>query len=263
MNIGKKKQKQPVREKIKFFQKNWASILSITVSVVAVLISIQSNIYNKRSSNSDILIEDYREVFDTSSNEVDNNSDSQAWYVSVYGCKSENNNEYILHFSTIGEFWISNTGGLNTTLLTTEFTSDIDIYDYRDDSDKYYNTWAASVIYEFPNSDTIGEIGEEINLLEMQAGKGLPVNIIAYTLAFFPTENDALRYAYPLLNGDSFQNPVEKKGTWIFRFSDGKTYSKTYNQAHIYLSAFNANKPDTLSRQLETSCEIMDKKVLP
>lgn len=246
VNFRKKKKKQPVSEKIKFFQKNWASIISVIVSVVAVLISIQSNIYSKRASNSDMLIEDIEEVY--------NNSSNQTWYVSVYGCKNDYANDYILNFSTVGEFWISNTGGLDTTLLATEFTSDIDIYDYRVGFDKHY-TWSTSV-YEHPNFDMIGD---EINLLEIHAGKGLPVNMRALILAFFPTENDALRYSNSLMNGDPYHNLTEKRGTWIFRFSDGKTYRKSYDQVDIRLSRSSADKPKTFSQQLETSCEIMNK----
>jgi hypothetical protein len=245
MNFRKKK-KQSVSEKSKFFQKNWASIISVIVSVIAILISIQSNIYSKRISNSDMLIEDYGEVH--------NNSSNKPWYVSVYGCKNDYANDYILNFSTGGEFWISNTGGLDATLLATDFTSDIDIYDYRVGFDKNY-TWKTS-IYEHPNPDIFGD---EISLLEMPAGKGLPVQLTAQILAFFPTENDALRYSNSLMNGDSYHNLTEKSGTWIFRFSDGKTYSKSYDQVDITLSRGSADKPQTFSQQLETSCEIMNK----
>jgi len=231
---------------IKFFKKNWVNVVSILISVIALLISIQSNTYSKKSSNSQIQIEDIGEVYA--------NNNKQTWYITVYGCSDDDSDGYILHFSTVGEFWVSNTGGLDTTLLVTDFASDIKTFDYRF-GQREIDSWSASV-YEHPNSETRGAY---ISLLEVTAGKGVPIYTSADSIAYFETADDAIHYFQSLIQGDSNQGLVEKRGIWLFRFSDGETYSKSYSMAEIKLMVYDKNKPNNLKGQLETSCNEMRK----
>jgi hypothetical protein len=244
--VNAEKKKQRVNEVVKFLKKNWASTISLVISIIAVLISMQSNMYSRKASSSDILIEDIGELY--------NRGNHQTWYATVYGCDDDYSDGYVLHFNTGGEFWLSNMGGLDTTLLATYFVSDIDIYDSRVNFNKD-NTWRASV-YEHPN---LYFIGDEINSVEIPAGKGLPVNVLADTEAYFPTVDAAIQYFQSLI-GDSTQKLIDKRGAWIFRFSDGKTYSKAYDKADLRLMDYLADKPKTLKEQLETSCKVMDRK---
>lgn len=237
------KKKKTENKVLDFLKKNWANTISISISIIAILISIQSNAYSRKSSNSEILVEDIGEVY--------NNGNYETWYLTVYGCNDDYSDGYLLYLETVGEFWLSNIGGLDTTLLATYFTSEFEIYDPRFDKNAR-DTWSTS-IYEHPN---LAIIGEEITSLEMPAGKGMPINLHAVNTAYFPTSEKALSYFQSLI-GSSNQRTIENNGTWVFRFSDGKTYSKTYNYVEIRLLDYIENKPKTLNEQLEISCKEM------
>lgn len=248
MNSWKKKKQQQIENGIiKFFKKNWTNIVSIAVSISAVLISIQSNIYSRKSSNSNVLIEDIGEVY--------NNGDYETWHITVYGCNDDYSGGKILDFKTSGEFWLSNTGGLDTTLLATDFKSEINIPDPRPDS-SMENVWTTS-IYKHSSFDIFGN---EIISLELPAGKGIPIYILADSSAFFTSSDKAISYFESLTSGNPSQERMGKRGTWIFRFSDGNTYTKTYNKTNIRLLDYIESKPKTLKEQLEVSCEEMYRK---
>lgn len=246
MNKGKNKRRQTTSELLKFLKKNWASVVSIAISLMAVLISIQSNVYSRKASNSGLLIEDIGELH--------RKADDQVLYVVVHGCNDDYSDGYLLHFSTIGEFWVSNTGGLDTTLLVVDFSSDIGIDDSNIDPNKKI-TWI-TLMREHSSLDVVGN---EINSLEIPAGKGVPLYVVSDYDLSFPTIEDATHFFQSIIFDGVTQKTIDKDGIWFFRFSNGNTYNKIYHKVNIRLENSIENYPKTIQEQLGVSCAIMNR----
>lgn len=207
-----------------FLRQHWFSALSAIFSLIAILLSVQANYYSRKGLSADIDIKDIKTVNGIPKDET--------WFLNVTGCYQQASSQYYLEFRIPGEFWISNNGGSNVTLLTLDFSTGVKV-DY----------WDVGM-YEHPN---LWHQGEYIAELDVPAGSSKPIYVYAVSSSRFQTLEDALdsvNYA-DFMASETHQRP--QKATWSFRFSNNDVFTYSYQTAEF--------PQIDLRQQLEQPCK--------
>ncbi len=198
-----------------FLRKNWFNIVSSLLSIVAIFLALKNLQYTQTATSVVIKVDDVREVYGT--------GELNTWILNIGTCSNQDSSQYIISFATHELFWISNTGGLQSTLLDANFTSDVNI---QPGINTISPNWTSSM-YQYDDPYTIGQ---PIFLLNIPSGSTMPVYVNGSNDIVFSSLDAALRYTTALSAGAS-DNIIKKYGVWTLKFGNGMTYNKIYDTA--------------------------------
>jgi len=177
----------------RYLKKNWIVIAPIVISFVAVIVSIQSNNISLKTSKAIISVKNTHEVRKTPEDK---------WILNIKNaCYDATNNRYVVSLEAFEEFWISNSGNLDTTLVNIYFDSDLQI-------SSLANRWATEMI----DSRT----GDQMFELLVPSGTTIRIGTFTRANSYFQEINGALEYLQYVFSDNNI------KGTYEFSFTDDK-----------------------------------------
>jgi hypothetical protein len=211
-----------------FFVTNWHNALSLILSLAALVVAIQANIYAKRNSTPTISIKDNYERKGQKS--------TTDWRLNIQGHYRKSTRAYELILRAPGEFWITNSGGINSTLVDVSFVIDVD----RVLENRFRVKWYTE-IHEHKSPHTKGDILFDLNI---SSGATVPVYVTATSYPVtFQTKEEALKFADDLV----IRYSAFSTSRWYFRFGDGTTLVRS-NKKMTFSTG-------NLENNLDTSCE--------
>ncbi|HLO16323.1 MAG TPA: hypothetical protein VK206_15935 [Anaerolineales bacterium] len=215
----------------RFFKKNWYNTVSLFLSLVAVFIALQANNYARQNSTPNLVVKDI--------GELNGRGKETSWILNIDGCYHKSRNTYELELVTGNEYWISNSGGLDSALVSLDFKSRLD----EDLKNRFEYLWYAHM-YKHPNPDLIGDIMYQ---LDIPSASTVPLNVHAGIGQEFPTKEMLLSFlnSLPVINSGNGEYKID--GHWYFRFGNGITLIHSYDTMRVSMWA-------DLADRLESPC---------
>ena len=187
-----------------FFVTNWYNVIALILSLTALVVAIQANIYARKNSTPTISIKDNQERSGQKS--------TTNWRLNLQGCYRKSIRAYELVLRVPGEFWITNSGGMNSTLVDINFVIGVD----RVLENRFGTKWYIEM-HKHTNPHTKGDIIFDLNI---SSGETVPIYVTAISNPVsFQTKEAALKYADDLV----IKYAAFPASRWYFRFGDGTT----------------------------------------
>jgi len=184
---------------IAFFKKNWYNMVSLLISLTAVLIALQANNFARRSTTPDLVV-----------NRVGDN----IWHIFADACYKSSSNEYELSLSSLPEYWISNNGGLPAALIVIN---------------DEFGKWSVSLYYSSPAA------GEHTWQVPISPGASVRIGLQTNSARqIFPTKEEALNYWDSLKVNPINSEKYRRYGHWQLIFGNGTTQTMTTATAEFY-----------------------------
>lgn len=215
---------------IDFLEANWYDTISLILSLTALVVAIQANIYARKNSTPTLSIKD--------NNDRRGAKYPMYWPLQVGGWNRKSTCGYELEFTSSNEFWISNNGGLSATLVSVSFITDFDKAIKSDRAEK----WNVTV----HKHDNPAHFGDVIYQLDVPAGSTVPVYVYAKTdYQSFHTKEAALSFVDSLRVNPIAGDTYKKSARYYFRFGDGTVLVRTITNANFILEV------DALAKNLD------------
>jgi hypothetical protein len=211
----------------RFFAQNWFNLGTLLISVIALVVAVQSNLFAKEAND----------IARSSTNPLLNVvGDNETGNITVTGCNYDSQEPYRLKREMLDIFTFLNKGGLSASLLKVRFFEGEIEYPHVNiralDRERYL---AEGELLDLP--------------LDIEAGKARTWVVQASDLSSWRTIEDALRNInYPDPSSQILPR-TKTPGKWVFEFSDGTIIDSMYKDGWYDIH------PHLLQQLQETKCD--------